>query len=54
MKHGNATEPDFHATSALRYLLKLLVFGSWHECILIDLKTTSFSKLARIFTSCDN
>ena len=48
--------PYFHlkshkATIAL-YLLKLLALGSWcDECIMIYLKTSSFSKLARILQS---
>ena len=37
-KHGNATKPGFHTTSALWYILKLLVSGSWQKCIMIYLK----------------
>ena len=47
-------KPGFHTTIAIWYLLKHLVSGSWwDECMMIDFKISSFTKLARILSPID-
>ena len=50
-KHSNAMKPGFHATTALWYLLKLVLRSWYDEYIMIYLKTSSFSKLTRTLQS---